>query len=88
MAQIGAYYYAALLLWFHQSVKSEPTMMSITKNIKFCWICGKDVDLEHCIIDEHGLSVHQSCQEKRVLLKAESLRIVQWKEDQSKSHAA
>ena len=47
-------------------------MLSITRNSRFCWICGKDISLEHCITDEHGLSVHQSCNEKRLLLKAAS----------------
>ncbi len=26
-----------------------------------CWICGKAVDLESCVIDEHGLAVHEIC---------------------------
>lgn len=43
------------------------------RNTKFCWICGKDVTLEHCVVDEHGLSVHVSCNEKRILLKAASV---------------
>jgi hypothetical protein len=46
-----------------------------TTPTKFCWICGKDISLEHSKTDEHGLSVHQSCHEKRMLLKAASRQI-------------
>lgn len=64
-------------------------MLSISEtNTKFCWICGKDVRLEHCTTDEHGLSVHQSCHEKRMLLKAASLKRQQWIQAQSNGHAA
>ena len=54
-------------------------MLLETQNTKtkFCWICGKDVMLEHCVTDEHGLSVHRSCHEKRMLLKAASLQAQQ-----------
>jgi hypothetical protein len=64
-------------------------MLSITeKNAKFCWICGKNVALEHCTTDEHGLSVHTSCQEKRMLLKAASVQTATWLRGQPKSPAA
>ena len=26
-----------------------------------CWICGKQVDLSKCKVDEHGLPVHEPC---------------------------
>ena len=26
-----------------------------------CWICGDDVSLEKCKIDEHGKAVHEDC---------------------------
>ena len=55
---------------------------------KFCWICGKDVALEHCSTDEHGLSVHVSCHEKRMMLKAASMQAEAWRRGQSKSTAA
>jgi hypothetical protein len=63
-------------------------MLSIKQNTKFCWICGKDVVLEHCMSDEHGLSVHQSCHEKRMLLKAAAEKSEQWRQGQSKGQAA
>ena len=66
----------------------KPAMLSIRKPTKFCWICGTDVALEHCIIDEHGLSVHQSCHEKRMLLKAISAETESWKQGKAKRQAA
>ena len=58
------------------------------KDTKFCWICGKDVALEHCTTDEHGLSVHTSCQEKRMLLKAASVQTEAWLRRHAKREAA
>src|SRR5260370_34646870 len=26
-----------------------------------CWICGSPVSLESCVIDEHGMAVHEVC---------------------------
>ena len=26
-----------------------------------CWICGKNVRLEECKIDEHGATMHEEC---------------------------
>lgn len=63
-------------------------MISSKENTKFCWICGKDIMLEHCTIDEHGLSVHKSCDEKRMLLKAASNQTEQWRQAQAKRRAA
>jgi hypothetical protein len=48
------------------------------KNTKFCWICGKDVALDHCTTDEHGLAVHTSCDEKRIVLKAAAAQTQIW----------
>jgi len=63
-------------------------MLSSKENTKFCWICGKDVVLEHCTTDQHGLSVHKSCDEKRMLLKAASLQTELWRQAQPKRDAA
>jgi hypothetical protein len=52
------------------------------KSRKFCWICGKDISLEHSRIDEHGIIVHASCHEKRMLLKAASIQLESWKPGQ------
>jgi len=63
-------------------------MLSNHANTKFCWICGKDVVLEHCTTDEHGLSVHRSCDEKRMLLNAASRATELWRQLQAKRDAA
>jgi hypothetical protein len=31
------------------------------KLIQECWICGYEVSLEECKIDEHGQAVHEEC---------------------------
>jgi hypothetical protein len=58
------------------------------ENTKFCWLCGKDIILEHCVTDEHGLSVHNSCYEKKQLLKAASQQAEIWKQTQTRRDAA
>ena len=45
-----------------------------------CWICGTHISLEHCITDEHGLGVHESCQTKRILRKAASVQADAWRQ--------
>ena len=54
-------------------------MYFLKKEIKYCWICGKDISLEHSKTDENGLAVHESCYSKRILLKAASSEIEAWK---------
>jgi|SRR5215467_8647375 len=65
-----------------------PAMHSTQGSTKFCWICGKDVILEHYTTDEHGLSVHKSCDEKRMLLNAASRATELWRQAQLKRGAA
>lgn len=38
--------------------------------IHTCWICGKEVRLEQCKIDESGLPVHEPCYVVRVRFSA------------------
>lgn len=40
-----------------------------------CWICGKDVWLRNCKIDEHGHAVHEGCYAVRMKLQSESVPI-------------
>jgi hypothetical protein len=63
-------------------------MYSVGQRIKCCWICGKDISLEHSKTDEHGLSVHESCHAKKVLLKAASLQNEAWRKTASPNRAA
>jgi len=63
-------------------------MLSTIQKPKLCRICGKDIRLDHCVTDEHGLPVHQSCQEKRMLLEAASLKSEEWRRSQPKVQAA
>ena len=36
-------------------------MASVQNHTHFCWICGKEIPLEKCKIDEHGQAVHEDC---------------------------
>lgn len=49
-------------------------MGTTTINSVCCWICGKDVPLRNCKIDERGRAVHEECYVARMKLEAESLR--------------
>lgn len=60
-------------------------MLSVKRDTNSCWICGKSVILEHCTTDEHGVSVHVSCQEKRMLLTAASRQAEKWRQSQAKA---
>lgn len=35
-----------------------------------CWICGKQVDLTNCKVDEHGLPVHEPCYVAKMVVKS------------------
>lgn len=37
--------------------------------ICICWICGKNVDLNSCKIDEYGEAVHEACYVARIALE-------------------
>jgi hypothetical protein len=37
---------------------------------RVCWICGRVVSLESCIIDEHGLAVHEECAVAKIASRA------------------
>jgi hypothetical protein len=48
--------------------------MSPCKRPYCCWICGNEVDLKTCAIDEHGMAVHEDCYFVKVALATESMR--------------
>lgn len=35
-----------------------------------CWICGSEISLEQCKIDEHGRAVHAECYMANIRLQA------------------
>ncbi|MGC1649460.1 MAG: hypothetical protein WA741_26855 [Candidatus Sulfotelmatobacter sp.] len=40
----------------------------------YCWICGHDVSLETCKVDEHGSAVHEACIFARMKMESTSSR--------------
>jgi len=40
----------------------------------YCWICGHEVSLEACKIDEHGSAVHEPCLFARMKMETASSR--------------
>jgi hypothetical protein len=48
--------------------------MSQSKHPYCCWICGNEVDLKTCNIDEYGMAVHEDCYFVKVALATESMR--------------
>jgi len=40
-----------------------------------CWICGNEVDLKTCKIDECGLAVHEDCYAVKVAFATEAMRL-------------
>jgi hypothetical protein len=55
-------------------VPTELFRTTDAKVTKFCWVCGRDVSLEKCKTDEHGLTVHEQCLAKRKKPKSDSAR--------------
>jgi hypothetical protein len=45
-------------------------MASIQMPSYNCWICGYEVSLERCKIDEHGRPVHEQCYVAKIQLQA------------------
>jgi len=36
-------------------------MASVSRVSITCWICERSVLLESCVVDEHGMAVHEDC---------------------------
>lgn len=47
-------------------------MSGTTIDSTTCWICGKEVSLQNCRIDERGRAVHEECYVARIKLETES----------------
>jgi len=41
----------------------------------YCWICGHEVSLETCKVDEHGSAVHEACLFARMTMETASPRL-------------
>ena len=48
--------------------------MSQSKRPYCCWICGNEVDLKTCNVDEYGMAVHEDCYYVKVAFATESVR--------------
>jgi hypothetical protein len=44
--------------------------MKSSAMIRICWICGRQVPLETCKIDEYGEAVHEKCDVARLALNS------------------
>jgi len=54
-------------------------MAQLTSQFKHpycCWICGNEVDLKTCNIDEYGMAVHEDCYLVKVALATELTRLM------------
>ncbi len=40
----------------------------------YCWVCGREVSLETCKVDEHGSAVHEPCLFARMKTETASSR--------------
>ena len=40
----------------------------------YCWVCGHEVSLETCKVDEHGCAVHEACLFARMKMESASSR--------------
>jgi hypothetical protein len=45
-------------------------MSKIAKPSIACWICGEPVSLERCVVDEHGMAVHEACSVAKITARA------------------
>ena len=56
-------------------------MLQSQRDMEICLICGTNILLDHCMMDEHGLPVHTSCHEKRLLLNAATQQTDLWRQN-------
>jgi hypothetical protein len=59
---------------------SKPMLQS-QRDVEICLICGTNILLDHRIMDEHGVPVHTSCHEKRLLLNAATQQTDLWRQN-------
>jgi hypothetical protein len=52
-------------------------------DMKVCLICGTNILLDHRLMDDHGLPIHNSCHEKQLLLDAATQQTDLWRRNLS-----
>ena len=62
---------------------STKLMLQSKSDMKVCLICGTNILLDHRMMDEHGLPVHNSCHEKQLLLNAATQQVDLWRRNLS-----
>jgi len=58
---------------------STHPMLQSQQDMQVCLICGTNILLDHCMMDEHGLPVHTNCHEKQQLLNAAAQQTDLWR---------
>lgn len=58
---------------------STKPIAQFKRDTKACFICGTNILLDHHMLDEHGVPVHTSCHEKRLLMKAAAEQTSLWR---------
>ena len=62
---------------------STKLMLQSKPDIKVCLICGTNILLDYLMVDGHGLLIHTSCHEKRLLLEAATQQTDLWRRNLS-----
>jgi hypothetical protein len=60
---------------------STKPMLQSQQDMEICLICGTNILLDHRMMDEHGVPVHTSCHEKRLLLNAATQQTDLWRQN-------
>jgi len=64
------------------------TTLLTTNDTKVCWLCRQSIVLDHHTTDERGLSIHSSCHEKQMLLRAARREAELWRRNLAKGETA
>jgi hypothetical protein len=60
---------------------STKPMLQSQRDREICLICGTNILLDHRMMDEHGVPVHTSCHEKRLLLNKATQQTDLWRQN-------
>jgi hypothetical protein len=60
---------------------STKPMLQSQRDREICLICGTNILLDHRMMDVHGVPVHTSCHEKRLLLNAATQQTDLWRQN-------